>query len=99
MKGKKGGKTFLPKELIPSVDRSNYSLEHYSFLLESPFDLSDSCCDIMKKKPAHKYEKQTNRKPIIATMASESSLRTQKWLQHGCNSFNSKKKVSKPLSF
>jgi hypothetical protein len=35
----------------------------------------------MKKKPAKKYEKETGRKPILATMAEESVLRTHAWLK------------------
>ena len=32
-------------------------------------------------------------------MASESKLRTQSWLQSGCNAFDSKKPMSNPMSF
>ena len=78
---------------------SKFNLEKYKFFLEAPFEISDLCCDIMKKKPAHDYEKQTGRKPIIATMASESFIRTQKWLQDGCNAFNATKPHSNPMSF
>ena len=53
----------------------------------------------MKKKPAKVYGKQTNRKPIIGTMASESRLRYQKWLQHGCNAFEKGNPSSQPMSF
>ena len=58
---------------------SQFNQEKYKFFLDAPFEISDLCCDIMKKKPAHDYEKETGRKPIIATMASESVMRTQKW--------------------
>ena len=88
------------KAIIPSKeDRSLYSMENYKFLLNAPFDISDKCCNVMKKSPSHDYAKRTNKKPIIATMASESKLRTQKWLQYGCNSFDSKNAISKPMSF
>ena len=53
----------------------------------------------MKKAPAHSYSKKTGRVPIIATLAAESRLRVQKWLQNGCNGFNMKSPVSTPLSF
>ena len=48
---------------------------------------------------ASEYGKKTGRLPITATMASESKVRTQKWLQHGCNAFDAKKKISNPMSF
>lgn len=78
---------------------SPFNQEKYKFFLEAPFEISDLCCDIMKKKPAHDYEKETGRKPIIATMASESVMRTQKWLQDGCNAFNVTRPHSNPMSF
>lgn len=78
---------------------SQFNQEKYKFFLEAPFEISDLCCDIMKKKPAHDYEKETGRKPIIATMASESVMRTQKWLQDGCNAFNVTRPHSNPMSF
>lgn len=53
----------------------------------------------MKKNPSHTYMRETGRKPIAAQMASESRLRTQKWLQNGCNAFDSKNPISNPMSF
>lgn len=87
------------KANIPKSDKSNFSQEKYKFMLEAPFEISNKCCDVMKKAPSHNYERQTSRKPIIATMAEESRLRTQKWLQQGCNAFDSGKPSSKPMSF
>ena len=87
------------KANIPSEDRSNYNLEKYKFLLYAPFNISNRCCNVMKKEPAHRYAKETGRKPITATMASESRLRTQKWLQNGCNGFEMKSPISNPMSF
>ena len=78
---------------------SPFNQEKYKFFLDAPFEISDMCCDIMKKKPAKEYEKKTGRKPIIATMTSESVLRMQKWLQDGCNAFNAKTPHSNPMSF
>lgn len=87
------------KANIPSKDRSKYSQVKYKFLLDAPFEVSNKCCNIMKKYPAHKYAKDTGRKPITAQMASESMLRTQKWLQYGCNGFKMKQPISNPMSF
>lgn len=84
---------------IPSGEKSQFSQEKYKFMLYSPFDISNKCCDVMKKNPAHKYHKTTGRNPITATMASESRLRTQKWVQNGCNGFNLKIPTSNPMSF
>lgn len=84
---------------IPSKDRSMFSMEKYKFMLEAPFEISNKCCNVMKKAPMHEYHKRTGRNPIIATMASESRLRTQKWLQNGCNWFDTKIPTSNPMSF
>ena len=87
------------KANIPSDDRSVFSLERYRFFLDAPFEISNKCCNVMKKDPAHKYVKETGRVPITAQMASESRLRTQKWLQNSCNGFDLKIPTSNPMSF
>jgi 3'-phosphoadenosine 5'-phosphosulfate sulfotransferase (PAPS reductase)/FAD synthetase len=53
----------------------------------------------MKKRPLDSYKRKTENYPIIGTLAEESKLREQKWIQHGCNAFDAKKKTSQPLSF
>ena len=78
---------------------SRYDLTKWKYLFDAPFEVSAKCCDVMKKKPAKKYEKETGRKPMIATMASESRLRYTKWLQFGCNAFEQIRPTSQPLSF
>lgn len=79
--------------------KSIFNIPHYKFLLDAPFRISHKCCDVMKKKPAKKYEKETGRSPILATMAEESRLRLQKWLLHGCNAFDMKRPQSTPMAF
>ena len=68
-------------------------------LLDAPFPVSHYCCNVMKKQPVKHYEKKAGRKPIIGTMASESVRRRQAWEQTGCNAYESKRPMSKPLSF
>ena len=87
-------------ENIPSLpDRSIYSCERYQFFLDAPFEISNMCCKCIKKNPLHKYNKKTGRYPITAQMASESRLRTQQWLNSGCNGFDLKIPTSNPMSF
>ena len=78
---------------------SSYNIPQWRFLLDVPYDISHKCCDVMKKKPAKIYEKQTSRKPFIATLASESRLRKTQWIQYGCNAFEKARPTSQPLSF
>lgn len=73
--------------------------EKWKFLVESPFLIGDKCCDLMKKNPAKKFEKQTGLHPIIGTMALESQQRKSNWLMYGCNAFEKKRPTSQPLSF
>ncbi len=78
---------------------SSYNMPKWKFLMDAPFEISHMCCNVMKKKPAHKYEKETKRHPIIGTMAVESRLRLSHWKQTGCNGFEMKKPTSNPMSF
>ena len=68
-------------------------------LLDVDFRLSANCCGVMKKSPLKAHEKKTGKHPITAQMATESILRTQKWLQYGCNGFDMKHPKSNPMSF
>ena len=73
--------------------------ETHKYLIHAPFKISDVCCNIMKKLPFKKYGKESGKKAIIGTMAAESDLRKTNWIRYGCNSFDNKKEISKPLSF
>lgn len=87
------------KANIPSKDRSNYSQERYKFLLTAPFDVSNLCCNVFKKSISHSYNRKNKMHPMLASMACESRLRTQKWLDNGCNGFDLKEPVSNPMAF
>lgn len=76
-----------------------FSTKRYKYLLDAPFKCSHMCCNIMKKKPAHDFEKQTGKKAILGTMTQESNLRQSAWLRTGCNAFEGKRPLSTPMSF
>lgn len=80
-------------------NKSRFNCDNWKFVLDAPFEVANHCCSVMKKRPAKKYAKETGRKPFIGTLASESRLRYQKWLQHGCNAFEKGNPSSQPLSF
>ena len=82
-----------------SKEKEQYACKQWKFLLNAPFKISNKCCNVMKKKPAHNYHKKTGKVPFIATMADESRLREQKYLQNGCNGFNLKIPTSTPIAF
>ena len=79
--------------------KGRFSLVRWKWVRDSDIPISHLCCNVMKKKPAKKYEKQTGNKPIVATMACESMVRKQNWLRYGCNSFEGNRPISKPMSF
>lgn len=71
----------------------------WQFLIKEPFMVSEKCCDILKKRPFAKYQRETGELPIIGTMASESRLRRQQYiLRGGCNSWKENHLASYPLS-
>lgn len=78
---------------------SKFNCPKWKFLVDAPFPVSHKCCDVMKKKPCKLYEKQSSRKPIIGTMAAESTLRENAWIKNGCNAFDSTRPKSQPMSF
>jgi len=80
-------------------NKSRYNCEKWKFLLDADFKISNKCCNVMKKHPVKKYEKQTGRKCFIGTMASEGLAREQAWMKTGCNAYESNRPLSKPLSF
>ena len=85
---------------VENGEKSNmYDRSRYKFFLNAPFNISSKCCNVMKKEPLHRYNRQTKRKPITAQMADESKMRTQKWLQNGCNGFEMKSPISNPMAF
>ena len=71
----------------------------WKFLIDAPFKISDRCCSIMKKKPAHLFDKQSGKHPIIATMTNESKQRELSWYKQGCNAFDKNNPSSQPMSF
>lgn len=69
----------------------------YKPLCDVDFIMSNKCCLVMKESPLEKLEK--SKKPITAIMADESLKRELAWRMVGCNAFNGKKPMSKPMSF
>ena len=79
---------------------SEYRIQRYGKykpLTQVDFNCSNWCCLVMKEKPFKEIEK--SKKPINGILACESERRTDAWLKTGCNAFESKKPVSKPMSF
>lgn len=73
--------------------------EKWKPLINAPFMVSELCCDCLKKRPFHAYQRETGELPIIGTMTEESELRKQQYVRRGgCNSFKPGKMGSYPIS-
>ncbi|MGM9683151.1 MAG: phosphoadenosine phosphosulfate reductase family protein [Eubacteriales bacterium] len=82
---------------VHEFKRGMYS--KYKPLISADFSISDKCCIVMKERPIKLYEKKTQKKPIMALMASESKRRENAWLKTGCNAFDGDRPTSKPMAF
>lgn len=87
----------LDKNGKPSEYRKQYK-KWYS-LYESDIKISALCCYDMKEKPIARFEKESGLHPIVALMADESARRKEGYLRTGCNSFDGKRPISKPMGF
>jgi 3'-phosphoadenosine 5'-phosphosulfate sulfotransferase (PAPS reductase)/FAD synthetase len=70
----------------------------WHYLVNAPFKVSEACCRVMKESCFLKLERK-GYKPLIGSMADEGADRQQKYLQTGCNAFDKKRPMSKPLGF
>lgn len=94
------GTDYMRTRRLEGDSKGRFKLsKKWHYLIEAPFKVSHRCCNIMKKKPIKKYEKETGKVPFIGTMASESQLRQQSYLKNGCNAFESKRPISTPIGF
>lgn len=85
------------EELSKNKFRGNIPKKYMNLI--SIFNISDKCCNELKKKPFKKYEKETGLSPILGIMADESNLRITQYIKrNGCNAFDSKRINSHPLS-
>lgn len=66
-------------------------------VVDSDLKVSEKCCDLLKKEPLHRYQKNSKRYPINGTMASESMGRERRYLIEGCNVYNGSKSMGRPL--
>lgn len=85
------------KQFSGCMKGSRFNKEKWRFLLESDFKISEQCCDILKKKPFKKFEKETGLHGYIGILASEGGVRLSGYLKTGCNNYRFGN--SKPLGF
>lgn len=69
----------------------------WQYLIDSDIKISERCCNVMKKTPFKKFERNTGLHGINGVMATNSRNRMLSYLKTGCNSF-SKNGMCRPLS-
>lgn len=73
--------------------------EKWKYLLDADFRISAECCNIIKKRPAHRFEKDYGLRPFIGTMMADSQQRRMTLIKHGCNAFDKRTPTSTPLAY
>lgn len=79
-------------------DKPFYLPAKWHYLIKERAPVSHKCCDVLKKDPVKKYEKETGLFPILGTQAQESRLRLLAWERSGCLDLSNKRKKAAPLS-
>ena len=100
---KKYGYPLISKEVSKKISEYRSKPDGYTNLVFNPnsekIKKYGKRFDMSKWIPLRDSNRTTGLKPIIATLAEESSLRKTDWLRNGCNAFDSKRPTSKPMSF
>lgn len=102
--GARFGKQWAMKYIDGTATKANgeksfYNVEKYKPLVNADFVVSSMCCNEMKKKPLHNFNKKFEKVPISAQTAEESLARKYTWQKNGCNAFNVVHPISNPMSF
>lgn len=71
----------------------------WQFLVDAPFDTSEQCCNIMKKKPFKTYFNESKRYPFIGVTQDEGMMRERQYNKTGCNVYDGSTPKSQPLGF
>lgn len=71
----------------------------WRILLDAPFETSEQCCDIMKKKPFKEYHKKSGKYPFLGITQDEGFQRKRQYEKTGCNVFEANAPKSQPMGF
>lgn len=63
--------------------RSGKIADRWQFLIKERFDVSEQCCEYLKKRPFARYNRETGEVPILGVMAGESDLRKRQYIRRG----------------
>lgn len=71
----------------------------WRYLVKAPFNISERCCDILKKSPMHTFSNKNKLYPMIAMMASDSQTRLFTFSTKACNAYDARWPTSNPMAF
>lgn len=88
-----------PQTKQNSIDYIQRNFKKYDAYKEE--NISDKCCEVLKKNPIRKKAKQLGLKCVIlGLLAAESRQREQDWMTYGCNVFHVKSENQcRPIAF
>jgi len=85
--------------IMPDGTQSTFKLsQKWWFLIDADFKISERCCSELKKGPIKEYERKNNVVPIVGLKVTDGVKRKTNYYREGCNAFNAKRPISKPLS-
>jgi len=71
----------------------------YSLFEEAQFNITNKCCDVLKKEPMNRFKKESGLKSFVGTQIEEGGYRKNSWFSYGCNVLNGDcSDSSRPLS-
>jgi 3'-phosphoadenosine 5'-phosphosulfate sulfotransferase (PAPS reductase)/FAD synthetase len=71
----------------------------YPLFQEAEFNITNKCCDVLKKEPMNRFKKESGLKSFVGTQIEEGGYRKESWLSYGCNVLNGDKSdSSRPMS-
>lgn len=87
--------------LLYGDERGTYGRlsKKWHYLISAPFDISEMCCEILKKRPFKKYAKKEGRAPFIGITQDEGFKREHQYAHTGCNVYGGNTVKSQPLGF
>lgn len=85
-------------ELAESI-KKNGIMQNLTDTERMPADISEYCCEALKKEPFKRYVKETGRQPFIGITQDESFRRENQYNHTGCNVYDGHTIKSQPMGF
>jgi len=70
----------------------------WQYLINAPFKISGECCTQLKKGPMKRFAKKYSLNPMLGIMGKDSNSRMRDIRMNGCNVYDKKAPMSRPLA-